>query len=139
MPRVPPAIACLLLSASWGCSTLPLPSGNGGADAAARDLTAVDQAVRCPQAFPQFDKSCASGADCLMRLHQTDCCGSRVAIGIAAGAAASFDAAEKLCESMYPGCGCAPAPTRAEDGMAERPGHPIVVDCVAGACRTSVP
>ena len=42
-----------------------------------------------------------------MRLHQIDCCGSIIAIGIATTATATFDPAEAACMASYPECGCA--------------------------------
>jgi hypothetical protein len=88
--------------------------------------------------FPTFDKTCASDADCALEFHQISCCGTRIAIGVRASVSAAFDAAEAACESMYPACGCAQQPTKAEDGK-EGPENTMQVACTMGACSSFVP
>jgi hypothetical protein len=88
--------------------------------------------------FPTFNKSCGVPADCVIGLHQTSCCGSMVALGLNQAEKARFDADEKICDAMYPGCGCAAAPTAAEDGQMVSTGKTIVVDCQAGQCLTAI-
>jgi hypothetical protein len=89
--------------------------------------------------FPSFDNSCTSPAACVIKFHQINCCGTRIALGISASASAAFDQAEAACEAMYPGCGCAALPTKAEDGKAVEDTSMIKVDCKAGTCQTFVP
>ena len=89
--------------------------------------------------FPAFKKNCAAASDCFVAMHQIECCGSINALGYNTGEQAAFAAAEQACDHMYPGCGCAPRPTTAEDGQNIGAGNRrIVVDCVAGACKTKV-
>lgn len=89
--------------------------------------------------FPAFDKACTAAADCVIKFHMVDCCGSRVSIGINASESAAFDQAEAICDAMYPGCGCAAMPTKAEDGKTALDENTIQVDCLSGACSTFVP
>lgn len=87
--------------------------------------------------FPTFNKNCSLPTDCVIGLHQTSCCGSLLAIGLNQADKARFDADEKLCDAMYPGCGCPPAPTAAEDGTMQLSGKTIVVQCQANQCLTT--
>lgn len=91
--------------------------------------------------FPSFNRSCALASDCAKAIHQINCCGSQRALGLRVSEKARFDAAEKICRGQYPGCGCAAAPTIAEDGKssADFDGSDIQVDCRAGACTTFIP
>jgi hypothetical protein len=95
--------------------------------------------IMCPDQFPSFDKSCVDVGECVIALHQTNCCGTLAAIGINVAEQAAFEAAEAICESQYPGCGCAAGPTTAEDGNSSTDDTAIVVDCVEGSCTTLVP
>jgi hypothetical protein len=88
--------------------------------------------------FPSFAKNCASVTDCFIALHQINCCGSMKALGLNQAEKERFATDEKLCESQYPGCGCAAAPTVAEDGQFESAGKTIVVECQASQCTTLV-
>jgi hypothetical protein len=95
--------------------------------------------MMCPDPFPSFDKACADVGECTIVFHQTDCCGSMSAFGIAATEQAAFGAVEMICRSQYPECGCAPGPTTAEDGNSSEDIAAIIVECVAGSCATSIP
>jgi hypothetical protein len=65
-----------------------------------------------------------------------DCCGTLAAVGINDSDAASFDAAEAMCQ---PVCDCVSKPTVADDGKTgDNPGA-FQVSCVSGKCKTSVP
>jgi hypothetical protein len=97
-----------------------------------------DLTIACPNVFPTFAKACSSDADCFIALHQINCCGTLVALGYSTSARAAFAAAESTCEGMYPGCGCAQGPTKAEDGRTDLQGT-ISVRCSAGTCNTYVP
>jgi hypothetical protein len=87
-----------------------------------------------------FDKDCSADSDCVTKLHQVNCCGTRQAVGINASGSAAFDALEATCAAQFPGCGCAQQPTTAEDGH-NRPDYSdnIPVACVAGKCTTFIP
>jgi hypothetical protein len=89
--------------------------------------------------FPAFDKTCAADDECAVKFHQINCCGTRVAIGINNAGSAAFDEAEAACQAMYPGCGCAQEPTKAEDGKTALDESTIQVACTGGACATFVP
>src|SRR5215472_7174507 len=91
-----------------GCS-----SGTGPPKSAAAPL-ATNNDVDCsqhPPVFPTFDQSCQAASDCVMVLHQIDCCGTQHALGIHPADRGRFDADEAICTSFgprgYPACGCA--------------------------------
>jgi len=88
--------------------------------------------------FPAFARTCTSAAGCKIGLHRVDCCGSLVAIGIAAKDYDAFKAAEEHCSKTYPPCGCAPMPTKAEDGDTGSLKQ-LQVKCVDNVCITYVP
>jgi hypothetical protein len=54
-------------------------------------------------------------------------------------AVGAFDAAESICESQYPGCGCAPQGTKVEDGVLVPfdKENLIVAKCVIGTCGST--
>jgi hypothetical protein len=116
-----------------GASSSSSGSGSASSGGAAVQCTAT------PPVFPAFDKSCATAADCAVKLHTVSCCGTQAAIGINASQSAAFDQAEALCDAMYPGCGCAQGPTKAEDGKETTDNNVIKVDCKAGACSSYIP
>jgi hypothetical protein len=88
--------------------------------------------------IPVEYKACATTSDCTQQLIYLNCCGSQEAIGLAVSEVTAFEAFEKACNHVVPACGCAAAPTVAEDGKTAAPGS-IQVACTAGACMTSVP
>lgn len=110
-------------------------TGTGGTGGATFDVECTGGAP----AFPTFDKTCAAAGDCIVAFHQINCCGTREAIGIAAGEKAAFDAAEATCETQYPGCGCAQSPTMTEEGSTAVDESLIQAQCTAGACMSYVP
>jgi hypothetical protein len=89
-------------------------------------------------AFPTFSRACGADGDCTLVYHQTDCCGTKVAWGIAATEKSAYYAAETACEAQYPGCGCAEQPTRAQDGQVSVTGSDIRVACLGGQCTSYV-
>lgn len=80
-------------------------------------------------------KTCTVDTDCAIGVHQINCCGTSVALGIAASQASAFAADEAACAASYPACGCAAQQTKAEDGNS----GDIQVKCDAGQCKTYVP
>ena len=87
--------------------------------------------------FPTFDRSCHNDIDCFVAMHQTDCCGSIVAMGLSASQRVAFDAAERVCEGMYPPCMCAPHPPLADDGRYGTV-ETVAARCGAGVCTSFV-
>jgi hypothetical protein len=87
--------------------------------------------------FPGVDKTCTVDADCALVLDQLDCCGSMAALGIDADDVDAFNQQEAACAALFPGCGCAPMPTIAEDGKSAEDGE-LVVRCTAGVCHSEV-
>ena len=91
------------------------------------------------RAFPTFDKTCTSAGDCVIGIHQSDCCGSRQAIGMNETEQARFSADEATCVAQYsPGCECPPAFPLAEGGQSAFDGKTIVVECQSNQCITTV-
>lgn len=88
--------------------------------------------------MPSFSKGCSSAGDCVVVMHQTDCCGNSKAIGVNVGEKTRFEAEEKTCAATYPGCGCPAGPPATEDGSTAMFGEKIGVDCVSGRCITYV-
>ncbi|HEY6179452.1 MAG TPA: hypothetical protein VIX73_33585 [Kofleriaceae bacterium] len=88
--------------------------------------------------FPTFDKTCSSVADCAYAIHQSNCCGATLAIGLNKAEQTRFAADEKTCVDQYPICGCPATPTITEDGQAATPGKTIIVQCQSGKCMTTV-
>lgn len=149
-------LACVLILA-LGCGDDSAPSTDSGADVTANDTgTDGGDDASEPDAsesdageivctgegepvFPTFDRTCSGPEDCTIALHQSDCCGSIVALGIAASEREAFDAAEAICQPMWPGCRCAPQPTMADDGTNASLGGEPVVECNAGTCTTTYP
>ena len=81
---------------------------------------------------------CATDADCVVRLHQDDCCGSFRYIGIAANQTAIFDPCEPSHRASVIDCQCATNPDRAEDGKVATSRDAVGVRCTARKCTTYV-
>lgn len=116
----------------------PGPADPGSGD----DGLLIDvQAVQCGGSdflFPTFDKNCGSDDDCALVFHTINCCGTEVALGINQEQLAFFNAAEAVCDSQYPGCGCAQDATRAEDGKTAWGQEAFGVSCDGFQCRSHV-
>jgi hypothetical protein len=91
-----------------------------------------------PTSFPSFDKACTIAGDCVIGIHQTSCCGSTLAIGLAGTEQTRFAFDENTCVAQYPQCACPATPTVTEDGQHGAPDKPIVVECQSGRCMTTV-
>lgn len=124
-----PFVALVVIAACGGRSHDAAPDAAG-------DFTLACESHAA--AFPTLDKSCATAADCVVVQHMISCCGTEVAIGLAATSKAAFDSAELACTGGYPGCGCAAQPTAAEDGRNVTMGA-IAVRCTEHRCATYVP
>ena len=110
-------------------------SSAANATTATGSSTGSGMACTADGAFPDFEKGCGSPENCIIKLHQVDCCGSREAIGVNHSQFEPFDAAETAWEGACPACGCAAQPTLAEDGQTG-PNRSLKVDCVEGMCKT---
>src|SRR5262245_54415002 len=88
--------------------------------------------------FPTFDKTCAVAGDCAIGVHQTNCCGATIALGLTKAEQSRFAAAEAQCVAQYPACGCPATPTVAEDDRTPIAGQSIVVECQSRMCMTTV-
>jgi hypothetical protein len=97
--------------------------------------------VQCwppPPIFPTFDNSCNDGRDCRAAIHQIDCCGSRMALGINYLEEARFNEAEAICEPQYPRCRCADRGILADDGNSTYEPDDVAAFCQEGSCLTFV-
>jgi hypothetical protein len=121
------------------------PEGGGATSsssgrAGGGEAGAGDNAISCvgPMAhFPEFDRSCSTAADCSLVAHTTNCCGARLAMGIASSETPAFNSAESICDAQYPACGCAAQGVQVEDGtqvgwswQAE-----VKASCDSGSCK----
>jgi hypothetical protein len=88
--------------------------------------------------FPMFDKTCTTVADCVFGVHQSDCCGSTLALGMNRAEQARFDTTEKACDAQYAKCACPAFFTKSEDGQQAMDGKVIVVECQSSRCMTTV-
>ncbi len=138
---VPPEAADVALELPPEPTDVPLDLSPEWTDVPA-DLPAEVAGVQCGgenPSFPSFSKACAAHDDCAIGLHQVDCCGNRVALGLDASQVAAFAEAEAACDAQYPKCGCPQGPVVADDGQSAFDPAQIQVQCVEGECRTFVP
>ncbi len=112
-------------------------TGDGGGSTGDDGGTAPDAMSMGVACFPDppIARGCGAAGDCIVVLHQIDCCGTFRAIGIAGSDRDRFDDEEALCEASYPRCRCAARPTEADDGSTGS-AEPNV-DCRAGVCTSS--
>lgn len=125
MRRSPPAAAVVLslAVALAGCPDSHGSAGDAGGaldapvapedapsatfDAGPTDGGAPSGDASSPCAYVDtIDRSCTTDADCLVRLHQTDCCGNAVMLGIRTSAESAYLGSEPACMASYPACGC---------------------------------
>jgi len=90
-------------------------------------------------ALGDFSRACGADGDCVVVMHQVSCCGTLFAFSIASSEYVRYGAAEGLCASMWPACGCAAGPTTVEDGSTLSGSEPARAHCVAGTCRAFGP
>ena len=124
---------------STGEGSTTTPQTSGGSTGQTSDTSGGD--VMCggdPQAFPEFSKQCATVDDCALVIHQTDCCGNMAALGLDKAEVPAFDAAEAICASQYPGCGCPSMGIVAEDGVLVSDAAAIHLACVDNQCQTYI-
>lgn len=128
----------LLALALVACSGPSAPN-DAGRDAGAvpadagRDAAPYDAGNPC-DSIDGLDRSCTFGDDstCAAALHQVDCCGTYVSIGIGADERARFANLERLCEGTYPACDCPPGPTTTDSGETYTdPAAIVMVGCIA--------
>jgi hypothetical protein len=112
--------------------------GDGDGEPGDGDGDGEGDPIMCPGVFPIFDKSCSGVDECAIGVHTTDCCGNSVALGMNSAELEAFNAAEAICDSQYPACGCPAMPTMAEDGQSVADPRSLAVDCIEGSCMTFV-
>ncbi|MBX7196624.1 MAG: hypothetical protein K1X94_31515 [Sandaracinaceae bacterium] len=82
-----------------------------------------------------IDRSCTTDGDCLVRLHQTDCCGNSVMIGIASGAADVYGTSEPACMASYPACECPAMLPTTDSGETVTDTAAVLAACVSRGPR----
>jgi hypothetical protein len=130
------ALLAVVTLCHLGCSSggAAMCSPQGGLNPASDGCDAIACGVTDTQ-FPTFDKTCTTAADCAIGVHQTDCCGSTIAIGLARVDQVRFAADEQVCAADFPKCAC-PERATAEDGQSTL-GKAVVVACQASRCMTA--
>lgn len=158
-----PACLWLLSSLLAGCPSASAPDAPVGDDVPSADAPAshdVPADVVTPEdvtvfddAFDAFappddglvepcayvdvlDRSCIDDTDCAFGVHQSDCCGTSVVLGFAAGERSRFEALEPACVESHPLCGCAARPTTAESGETVTDVSAVQVACVSRGPRS---
>jgi hypothetical protein len=76
--------------------------GGSGVDAGAP----TDAGSCFTSSIPASYKNCYSNTDCIVKAHQTDCCGSRHYEGISSSLSSLYDSCESAWDSHFPACGC---------------------------------
>lgn len=121
-----------------GCNADRAATCTHGGDASPSQGCEMIMCSSSNASFPSFDKTCTSADDCAIGIHQTNCCGATLAIGMTKAEQARFAADEKICIDQYPICGCPAIPTITEDGQSAAPGKTIIVECLSNMCMTTV-
>src|SRR5262245_31726713 len=100
--------AAVLALVSWG---LAFVSCGGSDSESTGDSGAPDGGQLSGCSFVDaLDPNCTADSDCAFGVHQTDCCGSTVAVGFNRAERARFETAEPTCVATLPHCGCDPGP-----------------------------
>lgn len=90
--------------------------------------------------FSTIDRRCTADSDCLVRIHQIDCCGTTVAFGIHSSAASEQAASEAACQASYPRCGCPARPPTTDTGETFFDSNTVMAACIPegreSMCRT---
>lgn len=137
------------------CGDLCMPARAFCTAGACEARTCLDTACSPPDAGPpdapacftdavtaDFER-CQTDADCVVKHHQTDCCGTEVAVGVAASVATAYENCEHAWDAHFPGCGCSSRPLTTEDGKTVTDPARIAVRCISasggGVCKTSMP
>ena len=128
----------LALASCGGGPTPPVDAAGGvDAPAVATDTGPSDvDSGPSPCAYVDtIDRTCTTDADCLVRLHQTDCCGSSAMIGIATSALGTYNAGEPACMASYPGCGCPAQLPTTDSGETVTDTSAVLAACVSRGPR----
>ncbi len=102
-------------------------AGDGGA---ASDGGSLDGGAPTCAFVDDLERGCGADANCVVGVHQTDCCGNTHAIGMNHSERDRFDAAEAACRATYPACGCPAGPTTTDSGETALDGSAIQVGCI---------
>src|SRR5262249_45859826 len=78
-----------------------------------------------------LDRRWGNDGDCVLGIHQPDCCENPSASGMTLLERGRFDALEPLCQATYPGCGCPAGPTHTDSGEIALDTMSIRLACVS--------
>jgi hypothetical protein len=126
----------LVTAALIACSASTFPTADAGVADDASAEGGFPGGCGFDGGFPGFVKGCSAQAGCVFKLHQVDCCGSLIAIGINHSDALLFDQAELAWRNACPVCKCPPKPTMAEDGNTGL-SSAVKVNCESQVCKTT--
>ncbi|MBK7582714.1 MAG: hypothetical protein IPI67_21270 [Myxococcales bacterium] len=98
-------------AATGGSSGTGSSSGSGGSSADGGDF------LKCFDAtgkLTAYDLKTCTGATCTLLVHQTDCCGNTLLIGVDTSHLAELQACETAWRTTLPACGCPAGPPEIE-------------------------
>lgn len=112
------------------------PGQDAGADGGGSDGGSFDGGAPTCAFVDDLERGCGADANCVVGVHQTDCCGNTHAVGMNHSERDRFDAAEAACRATYPACGCPAGPTTTDSGETAFDASAIQVGCIqSGASR----
>ena len=114
--------------------------GDGGSDARADGGPFACNLDGGP--FPTLSDGCTGNDACVVGIHQIDCCGSKIALGLNHALLNTFQKDEAEWEASCPLCGCPPKPLLAQDGKSGQPADVRVLcdmSSGSGKCKTFFP
>jgi len=137
-----------LVCTDAGLDAVPGDVADAGLDAVSGDVpdgatgdASGDAAIVCGAgggSFPTFRQDCAQDSDCIVAVHQTDCCGNQRGLGLHRSQREAFDAAEAICRPMYPRCGCPTRGILCDDERWTFDPSSVGVACRSNRCTTFV-
>jgi len=133
----------MFLAAGCGMATTPSNDAAMGTDSPSFTDARVDDSGVGPCAYVDtLDRTCASDADCAVGLHQTNCCGSSVMIGLRSTQQSTYASSESACMASYPACGCPATLPTTDSGETVTDTGAVLAACVSVGptmvCRTYV-
>jgi hypothetical protein len=122
-------------------------SAQGGGDGgdAGSDARVEGGPLTCNVAggpFPTLNNGCTGNDACVVAIHQIDCCGSNIALGLNHAVLNTFQRNEADWEASCPKCDCALKPLLAEDGKSgQQADVRVMCDFTTGTgkCKTYFP
>lgn len=139
-----PSVCTGVFAPVCGCDGVDYPSPceanrAGTSVASSGSCGATDAGTPDPcGAVATLTRACTTDSSCAVAIHQTDCCGNTVAIGINHSELMAFTSLESACDASYPVCGCPVGPTTTDTGETTFDPTAVRVTCFMGTCTTYV-